>query len=320
MGQYLEVGPPSRVKALGRLATLVLAGALPIAAVPAAAGRSVALRSGDGSIAFVSSREGNAELYVMNADGSGQRRLLRDPGYEDERPSWSPDGRQLVFDRGDIYAVRADGTGLRRLTHGKGLDPGSPAWSPGGKQIAFSDTPRTKLGSAPTVIYLMNANGTHVHQLTHGANGSVDDNPAWSPDGKTIAFDRDEGYERDLWVIPARGGRPTRLTHEAAGSSAAAPAWSPDGKSIAFSAGKTGFSEQIVVVDADGGNRRQVTRDSRRDFDPAWSPDGKKLAFSGLPPRSRTPAAELYVIGAGGGGERRLTRNGAEDASPAWQP
>src|SRR5205814_9520420 len=94
-------------------------------------------------IAFDSNRDGNFEIYVMNADGSGQRRLTRNPA-KDVSPAWSPDGRRIAFarDRGstkpssDIYVMNADGSRLRRLTRSPANDV-SPAWSPNGRKIVF---------------------------------------------------------------------------------------------------------------------------------------------------------------------------------------
>src|SRR5438093_10355678 len=110
-----------------------------------------------GRIAFVSDRDGNPEIYVMNADGTGLRRLTNNAA-SDGQPAWSPDGTKIAFVRGsglgeEIYVVKSDGTGLKRLTNNGYFDE-TPAWSPDGTKIAF-------VSSADTYrhIYLMNANG-----------------------------------------------------------------------------------------------------------------------------------------------------------------
>ena len=127
---------------------------------------STPLGGGSGQIAFASSRDGNSEIYVMNADGSGQTRLTND-SRDDQYPAWSPDGRQIAFmsDQGyyqwgyyysnwEIYVMNADGSGQTNLTN-NGADDWVPAWSPDGQQIAFHST-----RNGNYEIYLMNADGS----------------------------------------------------------------------------------------------------------------------------------------------------------------
>ena len=139
-------------------------------------------RSGVGDIrntkiAFISDRDGNAQIYVMDIDRTNVRRLTNNTA-DDFSPAWSPDGRQIVFhsDRdgnAEIYVIAADGTNVRRLTPNTTREF-SPAWSPDGTQIAFSSN-----RDFSTEIFVMDANGTNVKRLTN--NGIVDINPAWSP-------------------------------------------------------------------------------------------------------------------------------------------
>jgi len=91
-------------------------------------------------LAFVSQRDGNSEIYVMNADGSEQENLTRQPA-SDSHPSWSRDGRKLLFvsrrdGNAEIYVMNADGSGLRNLTRTPSDDL-DPSWSPDGRAIAF---------------------------------------------------------------------------------------------------------------------------------------------------------------------------------------
>jgi dipeptidyl aminopeptidase/acylaminoacyl peptidase len=142
-------------------------------------------------LAFVSERDGNAEIYVMNADGSGQENLTRQPA-SDSHPSWSPNGRKLAFvsrrdTNSEIYVMNADGSGLRRLTRTPRDDRG-PAWSPDGRAIAFV---RTKCVPSPpcataygTYLYVVNADGSGLRRLTTVRGHAL--TPSWSADGKTI--------------------------------------------------------------------------------------------------------------------------------------
>jgi len=210
--------------------------------------------SPDGNrIAFASNLDGNYEIYVMNIDGSGQTRLTNNQA-SDFYPAWSPDGKQIAFYSKrdepnpdscgsncnyEIYVMNANGSGQTRLTNNQAKDFG-PAWSPDGKQIAFyskRDEPNSdSCGSNCNYeIYVMNANGSGQTRLTN--NQASDFYPAWSPDGKQIAFysRRDEpnpdscgnNCNYEIYVMNADGSEQTRLTNNQADDSG--PTWQPVG-------------------------------------------------------------------------------------------
>src|SRR5881394_531409 len=146
--------------------------------------------SPDGSkIAFAATRNGNWDIYVMNADGSNVTRLTTDPA-NDVAPDWSRDGKQIVFTstRGegwrDIYVMNVDGTNVKRLTSDPASD-NNPVWSPDGSKIAFSSD---RVGGGDTEIYVMNADGSGMTRLTF--DPGPNDMPDWSPDGALIAYHR----------------------------------------------------------------------------------------------------------------------------------
>jgi TolB protein len=128
-----------------------------------------------------------ANLYVMNADGSGKRRLASAPAGINASPTWSPDGRKIAFERAyqpypktpskrfyyrtEIYVVNVDGSGRRRLTEGA-----RPLWSPDGRRIAFV----TRRHGDQEELYVMNADGSGQRRLTHSPTAN-DDLLAWSP-------------------------------------------------------------------------------------------------------------------------------------------
>lgn len=164
-------------------------------------------------IAFASSRDGDSEVYVMDADGSGQRRLTA--FYRDDwAPRWSPDGQTIAFlsnregaDR--IFLVRADGTGLRRLNAADTTRTGQEAdlaWSPDGARIAHAWHPRP----GESRIRIVDVRTGAAREIA-GVDGASQ--PAWSPDGRLLAFTAGTAAAADLWIARADGSAPTRITH-----------------------------------------------------------------------------------------------------------
>jgi dipeptidyl aminopeptidase/acylaminoacyl peptidase len=154
-------------------------------------------------IAFASDREGQAELYYMNPDGSDVVRVTTHVGFRWSRPAWSPDSARIAFDcevdpgNVDICVVNVDGTGFGRLTSHPGRD-GGPAWSPDDAKIAFATT---RYGTEPELAVMRTDDGS-VSQL---APGTIGWDPAWSPDGSKIAFSGYGPTWYGVWVMNADG-------------------------------------------------------------------------------------------------------------------
>ena len=289
-------------------------------------------------IAFASNRDGNWEIYVMDADGGNQQNLTNNPS-DDRAPSWSPDGKRIAFmsDRDghvdaihglptyEIYVMDADGGNQQNLTNNPHYDM-SPSWSPDGKRIAFASN-RFAFDGEKTLlsfdIYVIDADGSDPQRLTE--NRKDDRDPSWSPDGKRIVFRaRREGHFEnkfaityEIYVMDADGGNPQRFTENRKNDWD--PVWSPDGKWIAFASDRKGDLENfdIYVMDADGGNPQRLTENRVYDWSPSWSPGGKRIVFAS-DRKGDLENFDIYVMDADGGNPQNLTNNPDDDASPAW--
>ena len=260
-------------------------------------------------IVFSSDRDGNGEIYVMEADGTNPVNLSDNPAF-DGASCWSPDGTKVAFitDRDgnmEIYVMDSDGANQTRLTTNSALDL-EPRWSPDGTKIAFS-TDR----DGNQEIYVMDSDGTNQANLTN--HTGFDQQICWSPDGSMIAFHSQRDGNGEIYVMAADGTNPVNLTNHSGLDQQ--PSWSPDGTQIAFSTDREGDLE-IYVMGSDGTNLVNLTNGTANDQLPAWSPRGTRIAFSS----TRDGNMEVYVMEADGTNPVNLTNNPAFDIETSWGP
>lgn len=227
--------------------------------------------SPDGRLAFRSDRDGNPEIFVADRDGSNPVNLTRHAA-RDAGPDWSPDGRRIVFvsdrdqARREIYTMAADGGDVRRLTD-NALYEEAPSWSPDGEWIAFArqieEPADGHAGNAE--IFVMRRDGSDVQRLTR--RPGFDSGPAWSPDGRRIAFHGQAGDHWDLFVMDRDGGDVRNLTADAAEDYQ--PQWSPDGEWIVYCSGERGEYD-LWLIRPDSSARRRLTSDAGREQNPDW--------------------------------------------------
>lgn len=274
-------------------------------------------------IAFVSNRDGNSKIYVMNADGSDQRNLTNNAAGDFE-PVWSPDGTRIAFSRytsgnddDEIYVMDADGSNLINLTNDESTTDLSPTWSPDGTKIAYA---RKEYTSGYEEIYVMDADGRNLINLTNSESVG-DREPAWSPDGSKIAFVSIPD-DPEIYVMNVDGSNLVQLTNSGSGTGSfgnGSPEWSPDGSKIAYShyEGDTIANHRyaIYVMNADGSNQTSLTTNASSDSSPTWSSDGKRIAFASY----RDGNSDIYIMNADGTNQTRLTSHPASDFAPSWR-
>src|SRR6266536_1004289 len=204
------------------------------------------------------------DVWSINADGNGLRRLTRSPWPEFD-PSLSPDGRFSAYrsepnEHPELWVMNADGTGQDRLTR----DGGFPAWSRDGSMIAYAPG-----GGAAgrSWIAIMNADGSGQRRLPHTDYGEY---PSWSPDGKRIAFSSTLSGEAKMYIVDVDGSPVVDLSGVGQGHEVA---WSPDGRSILFASSRDHPDNynDIYVMRPDGSGVKRLTR-ARAEM-PAWSPE-----------------------------------------------
>lgn len=262
-------------------------------------------------IVFTSYRDGYAEIYGMDADGSSPINLTNSPTL-DAGAAWSPTGDRIAFQSrreagtGDVWLMEANGANPINLTADADSFQLHPTWSPDGTRIAFMN--RTPFDR----IYVMDSDGTNRAHLA-GIAGSDAAFPAWSPDGTRIAFSSTRDGDPEIYVMDADGTNQQRLTNNSA--SDLSPKWAPDGSKIAWITLRDGNSE-VYVMDPNGDNKVNLTDNAASDRMGTWSPDGIFIVFDS----NRTGDSEIYVMGFDGSNPTQITDSPGEDNSPAWRP
>jgi Tol biopolymer transport system component len=277
-------------------------------------------------VIYSSDQNGNYDIYTATLDGQTTQ-LTHDTANE-LHPAWSPDGQLFAFlrvagEHFDILVSPIAGGPERKvaridltrfgLPHDDVLatqgSPG-PAWSPNGAELAFtSSTP----GDSNAPIHVLQLNSGQQRVLTHPLNGAYDFYPAYSPDGKWVAFCRlHSNSTSSVYVIRAAGGEERLITRER--KDIKGLAWMPDGRSFVISSNRAG-PQRLWSVDVDTGATRPFPTAGTSARDPSVSPDGKWLVYSDYMVR-----AQIWSLPLNGGAGRSLLPSTRQDHSAQYSP
>ncbi len=206
-------------------------------------------------------RNEDNSIWVMNADGSGAKELIK----RASEPTFSPDGKRIAYYlwTDGLFVANADGTEPKKIVGEK--HSGFPAWSNDGRWIALSVRPGASGNIATDAIA---PDGTGRRPIGIGWS------PSWSPDDKFIVFQTCRGAQCGIFRISSAGGDAVPISTDDGGL----PAWSPDGKRILYQKDVDGV-KQLFVMDADGSNKKQLTRGNVLNVSANWSPDGNFIFY-----------------------------------------
>jgi len=254
------------------------------------------------------------QVCIMNADGSGLRRLTLEDNVRHFYPSLAPDGQSVLYSGFreqnvyEIYSLDLNDSSVDRFTDKMGVLT-APEISPDEKSITFARG---------------NPNNGRFQLMLMGRKGEGADNipqifgwdPTWSPDGKQILFASDRDGLIQLFAVKPNGKGLHKITNLPAMRGRSD--WSPDGQFIVTYSGEA-WNREVYIMNADGSNARQLTPTGGNSQGPSFSPDGKWVAFTAyFDNYGDDHGCEIYIIRVDGTDLRRLTNNDYCDYQPRW--
>jgi Tol biopolymer transport system component len=269
-----------------------------------------------GVLAFESDREGRPKIYTLDLGTGRVARLTHGPLWRDEKPAWSPDGRQIAFTSTragsyDIYVMNADGSAIRRLTNHVAPEQ-DPSWAADGRSVIFT-AERDGRGE----LYRVWIDSLKVDRVTTGFDRAI--MPAVSPDGRQVAYAGQTIRYFQIHTAPlgAAGDEGVQLT---SGEPACRPAWSPDGRQVAFVLGDG--PSRLGVLDVATRQARTLFTHPHWLYYPDFSPDGSTVAFSISPEHHAGEDWDLAIVSTAAPDStfQRLTAGPGNDRLPDWKP
>jgi TolB protein len=265
-------------------------------------------------IAYVSSKSGTKEIWVMDYDGADQHQLTHLKTIS-LTPRWSPDNSRIAFTCFEpgrnrvvspqicMYSMIADK--LISWPRWSGTNS-SPSWSPDGTQVMFMSSMQ-----GDPELFVADANGNHPKRLTFTVG--VNTSPTWNPKtGQQVVFVSDRGGTPQLYMMNSDGTNVEKIDLPDMGY-VIDPAWSPNGQILAFSWRRPDGNYDIYLMDVSSHQLAQLTRDAGRNERPSWAPDGRHIVFES----TRTGGRQIWSMLADGSQQRQLTTQGTNE-SPNW--
>src|SRR6185295_18447186 len=259
-------------------------------------------------VVFQSDRDGVNQIYIMNPDGSDQKRLTND-AFNNEMPAISELGLKIAFrsdksGANEIWVILSDGTLLTQVTHLGGAS--TPRWGRNARIVFSAFGP----GNSEPDVYSMLSDGSDLKHLTTDPASDIE--AFYSPDSKKIVFTSTRSGESDIYIMNEDGSGQTPLVTNPANDAEAS--FNSDGTKIAFWSNRDGNGE-IYVMNADGSAQTNISNNPALDFEPTFSPNTDEITFASM----RDGNWEIYIMNADGSNVRRLTNNAALDRAPDWK-
>lgn len=281
------------------------------------------LSSMTGKIYFDSNRNGNYEIYRMNANGSDIVNITNTPDYDEIMPAVSPNCSTVVymkanhydFASNELWAADANGGNARQLTHNSSAD-GHADFAPDSRHIVY-----VSWRDGNEELYIMDIQSGEERRITY--NNASDNDPDWSPDGAYISFKSTRAYtdsseaefldiRYEIFEMDTAGNNIIRLTNDS--MSDHDPDYAPDGNQIAFLRVFEDNTNDVCIMDRDGSDIRNLSITGNNWYT-SFSPDGQYIAFCS----SRDESTDIYIMGRDGNDQTRVTFGLFTDEFPAWR-
>ncbi|MDB5385859.1 MAG: periplasmic component of the Tol biopolymer transport system [Planctomycetaceae bacterium] len=232
-----------------------------------------------------------------------------------QRPAWSPDGRYVCFARYEgntiqLWLKNLESQKERRLTN-RDTPEYDASWAPDGKRLVFCAVAQSPGQGNLDLCTVGVEDLTSRHLIGDNGKLSHEESPAWSPDGKQIAFTSTRDGNQEIYVMDPSGQNIKRVTQDPGLD--AHPTWTPDGKHLLFATNRWGDFE-IAAIDPQGAQIQRLTNQKGLDDYPVCSPDGRSIAFVSL----RSGNFEVYLMPREGGSPTNISNNPGIDNFPSW--